>query len=143
MQTISFDDYSQDIPEAIFPDEAIAKPIIKAAITTLVPFTTQQPSKPSVTPQSFTLKIARAISGATEIRLLAEQDGNGGVHFVVAKSTIAPYTVTREVLVKRGKNKTPLNKKQATEEFDRLVTVAYPPEKLRNEKLVAIHLNLL
>lgn len=89
------------------------------------------------------MKIARAISGETELRLLERQDGDQTVRYVIASSTIAPYTVKREVLVKPGKKKTPLNEQQAIAEFERRVALAYPPEKLRNNKTVAIHLNLI
>lgn len=144
MQTIPFDGHSlADIPPAFFPEEAMEAPALTRSVATQAPLTIAQPTKAIGSAPSRALKIVRAKSGETELRLLAEQDGNGGVHFIIASSTIAPYEVKRDLLVKRGKKKVPMNKQQAIEEFDLRVAQAYPPEKLRNDKLVAIHLNIL
>ena len=100
------------------------------------------PAKSAETLQSRTVRLSRAKTGETELRLLAEQIGDV-TQFVLAKSSNAPYVVVREVLVKPGKKKTPMNEQQAVEEFELRVASAYPPEKLRNNKIVAIHLNLI
>lgn len=137
MQTTSFYDHASDMPDAFFPDEAMAAPVPKSAANVISTFADQQTAMPCRA-----LKIARAITGETELRLLAEQDGNGGVHFLLARSTIAPYTVQREMLL-RGRKKTPMNKQQALDAFEQRVALIYPAEKLRNEKLVPTHINLL
>lgn len=136
MQTLQTSPVSlADIPFGLFPDDAFAM----SAPTPAAPRVTSAVPAPV---HSRALKIARAISGETELRLLAEAD-NDSVRFVIAHATTAPYAVVREVLVKPGKKKTPLNEMQAIEEFERRVAAAYPPETLRNGKTVAIHLNLI
>lgn len=124
-----------DIPFGLFPDDALA-------MSTPTPATPVAISMAPALIHSRALKIARAISGETELRLLAEGD-NETARYVIASATTAPYAVVREVLVKPGKKKTPFNKTQAVEEFERRVAAAYPPETLRNGKTVAIHLNLI
>lgn len=137
MQSSISYDHALDMPDAIFPVEAMAEPVIKTAANVVSSLADQKQFMPSRA-----LKISRAMTGETELRLLAEQDGNGGVHFLLASFTIWPYKVQRHLLV-RGKKKTPMNKQQALEAFEQRVALIYPPEKLRNEKLVPIHINLL
>jgi hypothetical protein len=131
-----------DIPMGFFPEDAIDAPVSTRSAPAVAAFVDAAPAKPAGPAQSRALKIARAISGETELRLLAELDGDA-IRYVIAKSTTAPYAVKREVLVGAGELQTPLNYLQAVEEFDRRVAQAYPPEKLRNGKTVAIHLNLI
>lgn len=124
-----------DIPFGLFPDDAIA-------------MSRPTPPEPAVdtptatAPTSRALKIARAISGETELRLLAETDQDV-IRYIIANANTAPYAVKREVLVKKGRSKAPLTEAQAVEEFERRVAIAYPPEMLRSGKTVAIYLNLL
>ena len=144
MQSLSFDAFSQnDIPPAIFPEEAMPSPVISHTEAPKETFSDVQHIKKMGVPQSRALRIVRAKSGETELRLLVEHDDGNGTQFVIVSSTIAPYVSKREVLVKRGKKKSPLNKEQAIEEFELRVESAYPPEVLRNQKIVAIHLNIL
>ena len=135
-----------DIPMGFFPDEAELDAPVAPATSRLAPkpapFVEAAPAIAAPVAQSRALKIARAKTGETELRLLAEEDATG-IRFVVASSTTAPYVVTREVLIKAGKKKTPMNEQQALVEFERRVAIAYPPETLRNNKIVAIHLNLI
>jgi len=131
-----------DIPMGFFPDDVAGATATTRSAPESAPFADAAPAKAAGVVQSRALKIARAKTGETELRLLAEQHGVE-THFVIASSTPAPYAVKREVLVKSGKRKTPLNELQAVEEFERRVALAYPPEKLRNGKTVAIHLNLI
>ena len=132
-----------DIPPPFFPDDAIEAHVMTRSAASLSPFVDAQQTKLDEPGPFRAMKIARAISGETELRLLEQHDGDKTVRYVIASSTIAPYAVKREVLVKPGKKKTPLNEQQAIEEFERRVALAYPPEKLRNNKTVAIHLNLI
>jgi hypothetical protein len=131
-----------DIPMGFFSDEVTDTTATARSAPEPAPFADAAPVKVAGPAQSRALKIARAKTGETELRLLAEQDG-AEIRFVLVSSTIAPYASTREVLVKPGKKKAPLNELQAVEEFERRVALAYPPEKLRNNKIVAIHLNLI
>jgi hypothetical protein len=131
-----------DIPMGFFPDDAFDAPATTRSAPQSAPFADAAPAKAAGIAQSRALKIARAKTGETELRLLVEQDGTE-TRFVIASSKLAPYVVKREVLVKSGKKKAPLNELQAVEEFERRVALAYPPEKLRIGKTVAIHLNLI
>jgi hypothetical protein len=131
-----------DIPMGFFPEDAIEAPVTHRSAPAVATFVDAAPAKATGPAQSRALKIARAKSGETELRLLAELDADA-VRYVIAKSTTAPYAVKREVLVAAGELKIPLNYQQAVEEFERRVAVAYPSEKLRNGKTVAIHLNLI
>lgn len=131
-----------DIPMGFFPEESSPAAEPPRCPPDHATFADAGPAKAVEPAQSRALKIARAITGESELRLLAEREGEK-IRFVVATSTLAPYKVEREVLVKSGKKKTPLNELQALEEFERRVALAYPPETLRNNKIVAIHLNLI
>lgn len=131
-----------DIPMGFFPDEVSGATAVTRSAADPAPFADSPLAKAEVSAASRALKIARAKTGETELRLLAEQT-SAGTHFVLVSSTIAPYATKREVLVKPGKKKAPMNEQQAIEEFERRVAEAYPPEKLRNNKFVAIHLNLI
>lgn len=131
-----------DVPMGFFPDDVSGEAVATRPASDTSPFADASPVKASDPAKSRALKIARAITGETELRLLAEKSG-AEMCFIIASSTIAPYATKREVLVKPGKKKTPMNEHQAIEEFERRVAAAYPPETLRNGKLVAIHLNLI
>jgi hypothetical protein len=131
-----------DIPLGFFPDDSIDAPAAGRPTSVPAPLADKAPTKATGPAQSRALKIARAKTGETELRLLAEQDGET-VRFVLVSSTIAPYATKREVLVKPGRRKNPMNEQQAVEEFERRVALAYPPETLRNNRTVAIHLNLI
>lgn len=99
----------------------------------------------TITPvaQSFSaVKIARAISGETEIRLLAELIDGKVANYVLERSTLIPqHSVKREVLLSKRKNE-PLNESKAIVAFNAAVAKQYPAEKLRNGKEVAIHYSL-
>lgn len=131
-----------DIPMGFFPDEVCSATDVMRSATYPAPFADSPLAKAEESVPSRALKIARAKTGETELRLLAEQ-ASTGTRFVLVSSTIAPYATNREVLVKPGKKKAQMNEQQAIEEFERRVAMAYPPEKLRNNKIVAIHLNLI
>jgi hypothetical protein len=131
-----------DVPMGFFPDDVSDAAVAAPPAPSTSPFADASPAKANDPAPSRALKIARAITGETELRLLAEKSG-AEVRFTLVSSTIAPYASTREALVKPGKKKTPMNEQQAIEEFERRVASAYPPETLRNGKIVAIHLNLI
>lgn len=131
-----------DIPMGFFHDEVSNATTATQPATGPAPFADAPLAKAEGPIKSRALKIARAKTGETELRLLAEHT-SPEIRFVLVSATIAPYATTREVLVKPGKKKTPMNEQQAIEEFERRVASAYPPETLRNGKIVAIHLNLI
>jgi hypothetical protein len=133
-----------DIPMGFFPDDVPGPPVAHRSAATPAPIAAEAAAKPSGAVSRRAIKLARAKTGETELRLLVEQDGKETRYrYVIDSSTIAPYVVKREVLVKPGKKKAPMNEQQAVEEFERRVALAYPPETLRNNKVVAIHLNLI
>jgi hypothetical protein len=84
-----------------------------------------------------TLRIARAITGETELRLFAQKVG-GATTYIVRKSSIAPYKSVDTPL--KGKK---LTEPRAREVFEKLVGETYPAETLRNNKVVPTHLDLL
>lgn len=131
-----------DLPMGFFPDEASFAPVTTRSASELAPFANAAPVKAAGAAQSRAVKIARAKTGETELRLLKEQEGAES-RFVIVSSTNAPYVTKRELLVQPGETQTPMNEQQAVEEFERRVALAYPPEKLRNNQTVAIHLNLI
>lgn len=131
-----------DIPMGFFPDDASSAPAVPRKAPEPATFADAAPAKAAGPVPSRALKIARAKTGESELRLLAEQ-ASAGTRFVLVTSTIAPYVTAREELVKSGKKKIPMNELQAVEEFERRVALAYPPEKLRNGTTVAIHFNLI
>lgn len=131
-----------DIPMGFFPDDVFSESGTTRSAPAPTPFADSAPAKAVGPAPSRAVKLARAKTGESELRLLAEQDGDV-VRYVLATSTTAPYVVKREPLVDAEDKKTPLNYQQAVEEFERRVALAYPPETLRNNKIVAIHLNLI
>jgi hypothetical protein len=84
-----------------------------------------------------TLRIARAITGETELRLFAQKVGDATT-YIVRKSSIAPYKTVDTPL--KGKK---LTEPRAREVFEKLVGETYPAETLRNNKVVPTHLDLL
>ncbi len=129
------------MPPSLFPDEAVElqefQPQFEAPLTPAI----ECAHGPAPTGMRTALKIARAISGATELRLLSQKCDDGAVRFYIDSVTMAPYKPNLSLL-KTGKQK-PMSEKQAHAEFDRRVAAQYPAETLRNGKTVAIHLNLL
>jgi hypothetical protein len=141
MQTIAFTGHLADMPPSLFPEDAVElkdlQPQFEAPLTPAI----ELASGPAPTGTRTALKIARAISGATELRLLSQKCDDGAELFFIDSVTMAPYKPNVSLL-ETSKQK-PMNKKQAHTEFDRRVAAQYPAETLRNGKTVAIHLNLL
>lgn len=141
MQAIAFTGHLAEMPPSLFPEDAVElkdlQPQFEAPLTPAIEFA----SGPVPTGTRTALKIARAISGATELRLLSQKCDDGAELFFIDSVTMAPYKPNVSLL-ETGKQK-PMNKKQAHTEFDRRVAAQYPAETLRNGKSVAIHLNLL
>lgn len=143
MQPHSFQGHDlADIPPPFFPDEALAAPVLSrpaAGPATLADGHTIKAAGPI---PSRALRLVRAKSGETEMRLLALDDA-GEVSYVLVTATLAPYKEKREPLVTQGEAKTLMNYHEALQEFDRRVALAYPPEKLRHGRTVEIHINLI
>lgn len=89
------------------------------------------------------VKIARAIRGDSEVRLLVEKSKGKADRFLLEVATFQPYTATKTPLVKRGGARRPLAESAAVEVFNETVATKYPAEKLRSGRIVPIHQNLL
>jgi hypothetical protein len=140
MQTTSHVNFGNDIPPAFFPDDAmecppIATPVVPAARAP------RSVAKAKAVEEAVraALRIVRAKSGETEMRLFKETAGSA-VRYVVSTVVLAPYQVSNETL-KVGKKF--MTKEEAHAEFDRRVALKYPPVVLKhNGKQVAIHIDL-
>ena len=105
------------------------------------------PAELAMTPQGAltrsAVKIARAIRGDSEVRLLVEKSKGKTDRFLLEVATFQPYTATKTPLVTRGGAKKPLAELAAVKAFNETVATKYPAEKLRSGRLVPIHQNLL
>lgn len=144
MQTFSATDAAFDIPPAFFPPEATVAPsallprtAMACAFLDAMPALLEPVAAPAPAAPLVTLRIARAITGETELRLFAETVGKATT-YIVRKSSIAPYKTVDTPL--KGKK---LTEPRAREAFEKLVAETYPAETLRNNKVVPIHLDLL
>lgn len=137
-------DYAADIPPACFPPEAmeVPLPLARTAVVTSYSDTAIAPvthNRNSSEPPTFkAIRIARAKSGATELRLLVQMIG-GAASYFVQESRIAPYERESKPLADGKK----LTEARARALFEKRVATTYPPEILRNKKLVATHVDLL
>lgn len=131
-----------DIPLGVFPDDTSTDLVLTPPGSTLAPFADGAPAKAATPAPSRAVRLVRAKSGETEMRLLAVQEDDG-ISYVLVKAQLAPYSEKREALLNPDENKTPMNYQQALDEFKRRVALAYPPEKLRHGPSVEIHINLI
>lgn len=146
MQTIIIPEHGLDnLPPPYFPPEATEVPDLLHARSNLsVPTAYLAPelTKPAANldqPQPFkAVRIARAKTGQTELRLLAQQ-GDAGCSYIVRKASIAPYKHEDEPL-KGGKK---LSETRAIAEFGKIVAATYPPIELREDMVVPTHLDIL
>ena len=83
------------------------------------------------------LKIARAIDGRGEVRLLEETKPRAQTVYLIETALFHPFSVKRVVMHKPVR--TLMNKEEAHKAFDDAVAEKYPPEKLKNGRSVAIH----
>lgn len=144
MQTFSATDVAFDLPPAFFPSEATVAPSLPLPRTAMAlafldatPAPLETIAAPAPAAPLVTLRIARAITGETELRLFAQKMGDATT-YIVRKSSIAPYKNVDTPL--KGKK---LTEARAREAFEKLVAESYPAETLRNNKVVPIHLDLL
>lgn len=104
-----------------------------------------QPTTAAVVPQEMSttrqaVKIARAVSGASELRLLVEKCEGKVDQYILETAQLQPYAIDRTSLKKGNK---PLTAKAAMAAFEKKIAVTYPAETLRNKLVVARHINLL
>jgi len=137
MQSIITPDYLLDnLP--FFGDEPIAVPdlpLARAAIQ--LPLVHVAPEPVAVLKA---LRIVRAKTGETEMRLFAREAEGQATAYVVRVSSLNPASNDDKVLQKGDKL---MNEAQARATFERLVAGHYPPIVLRKDVQVPIHLDLL
>lgn len=138
MQNLNHDHAFDNLPPPFFPDEAFAIPDLPLARTSVkLPLVTVAPEQ-AVTLRA--LRIVRAKTGETEMRLFAQEAEGKGIAFVVRTSSLNPLKSDDKVLQKNGK---PVTEAQARASFDRLVAARYPAIALRKNMSVPVHLDLL
>jgi hypothetical protein len=119
-------------------DEAMAVPelpLARAAIK--LPLV---PAAPEPVATLRALRIVRAKTGETEMRLFARESEGQATAYVVRVSSLNPSSHDDKVLHKGDKL---MNEAQARATFERLVAGHYPPVVLRENMHVPIHLDLL
>ena len=127
-----------DLPPAFFPDDAIAVPDLPLARASVsLPLVALVPEQ-EVTRRA--LRIVRAKTGESEMRLLAQATEGGDVTYIVRASTLNPVKNEDKLLQKNGK---PMNEAKARASFERMVAARYPAITLRKNVTVPVHLDLL
>lgn len=105
------------------------------------------PSQPKVVETRAT-RIVRAISGATEFRLLSEIEDGVHTNYILARINISPYAVDKQPLMSRLKRSPsgellPMREKQALKAFDSAIAAAYPSVKTRGGRIVSTCIEIL
>jgi hypothetical protein len=131
-----FGDGEIEVPDLPLARNAIKLPLVQVAPEPAV----AAPVAPESAPELKALRIARAITGETEMRLLARVVEGKATAYVVRSSTLHPYKHDDKVLQKGEKL---MNEAQARATFDRLVAGKYPAVILGNKRVVPVHLDLL
>ncbi|MCU6502031.1 hypothetical protein LPN04_29985 [Rugamonas sp. A1-17] len=133
-----------DLPPASFDYDATTfeTPIHdEPAPRGVVNHTTMLPEGPA-TRQA--MKIARAIAGTSEIRLLREKVTGMVDTFILETAVMQPYHAVRAPLTQDdGETRTPLTEEDALNAFNEAVLAKYPAEKLFNGRQIPIHMNLM
>lgn len=139
MHTLNPHDFVFDnLPPPFFPDEAIAAPDLALARTSVkLPLVTVAPEQVAT---RRALRIVRAKTGETEMRLLAQETEGEGIAYIVRTSTLNPVKSEDKVIQKNGK---PATEAQARASFQRMVAARYPAIVLRENMSVPVHLDLL
>lgn len=89
------------------------------------------------------IKIARAVTGTSEIRLLRQTIADKADTFILETAVLQPYHAVRVNLTRHeGDRPIPLNLVDALIAFHEAVLAKYPAETLRNGRSISIHMNL-
>lgn len=88
------------------------------------------------------MKIARAKTGASEIRLLRTLSDGKPSGFALQTAVLAPYSRDQKDLAKED-TKEPLTEAEALAAFEKAVAEKYPASTLRNGRSVPTYLSLL
>lgn len=138
MNTATLDFTFDSLPPPFFPEDAIAVPDLPLARAAgQLPLVTVSPAD---TTTRKALRIVRAKTGESEMRLLMQETQGAGVTYIVRTAMLSPYKHEDKELLKNGK---PMNEAQARASFDRLVAGSYPAVQLRKNVSVATYENLL
>lgn len=138
MNTATIDFTFDSLPPPFFPEDAIAVPDLPLARAAgQLPLVTVSPAD---TATRKALRIVRAKTGESEMRLLMQETQGAGATYIVRTAMLNPYKHEDKELLKNGK---PMNEAQARASFNRLVAGSYPAVQLRNNVLVATYENLL
>jgi len=138
MQNLNHDPAFDNLPPPFFPDEAFAIPDLPLARTSVkLPLVTAAPEQVATLRA---LRIVRAKTGETEMRLFAQEEEGKAIAYVVRSSTLNPVKSEDKVIQKNGK---PVTEAQARASFARMVAARYPAVALRKNMLVPVHLDLL
>lgn len=114
------------VPDLPLPRAAIKLPIVPAA--------------PEPVAVLRALRIVRAKTGETEMRLFAREAEGQATAYVVRVSSLNPISNDDKVLQKGERL---MDETQARASFERLVAGHYPPVVLRKDMHVPTHLHLL
>jgi hypothetical protein len=138
MHPLNYDPSLDNLPPPFFPDEAFVVPDLPLARTSVkLPLITVAPEQ-AVTRRA--LRIVRAKTGETEMRLFAQETEGGGIAYVVRTSWLNPGKSEDKVIQKSGKAVTEAH---ARASFQRMVASRYPAVVLRKDMSVPVHLDLL
>lgn len=100
------------------------------------------PSQPAK--QTFSaVKIARAKTGETEIRLLSKRNDQKHDCFYLEQATICPFASKRTELKKGRKTPRPMTEAEALQAFEFEVAKKYPAVKTKNGSVVPTYLPLM
>lgn len=107
----------------------------------------EEPQQPKVV-ETRARRIVRAVSGATEIRLLHETEDGVHVKYILAHITISPYAVSKQPLMTQLKRRDsgdllPMGEVQALKAFDTAVSAAYPSLPTRGGKMASTCIHIL
>lgn len=139
MHTYNPQDHVFDnLPPPFFPDEALAVHDLPLARTSVkLPLVKVAPEQVAILRA---LRIVRAKTGETEMRLFEQETEGKGTAYVVRTSTLNPVKSEDKVIQKGGK---PATEAYARASFQRMVAARYPAVVLRENMSVPIHLDLL
>jgi hypothetical protein len=133
-QEVVFD----NLPPPFFPDEAFAVHDLPLARTSVkLPLVTVAPEQVATLRA---LRIVRAKTGETEMRLFEQETEGKGIAYIVRTSTLNPVKNEDKPIKKSGK---PVTEAQARASFQRMVAARYPAVVLRENMSVPVHLDLL
>lgn len=137
MQNLNHDHAFDNLPPPFFPDEAFAIPDLPLARTSVnLPLVTVAPEQVTTLRA---LRIVRAKTGETEMRLFVQEEEGKVIAYVVRSSTLNPVKSDDKVIPKNGK---PVTEAQARASFQRMVAARYPAVVLRKNMSVPVHLDL-